>query len=1040
MPVVTREQRMSNVGPLTNAPVVSQIDEPSFFRDEIPAAFRRENPLAKMAGWYAEPRPRDTDPLHEPFKMIEGTIYGEYPEAFIHTGSKAETAWIMRRIDQELEDRRTLQAGGLSAVAATMMMGFLDPINLVPVGGVVARSVQTGDSVLNGAARAALAGFVGSGASESFLMGSQHTRELSESAVNIAASTFLSGILGGAAAGLTLKQRASLVRSVEQDMDLTPRVAGGSDVAPDQITLTPEKIQNPKLLENELQGALGLEKLTAMLRASPGLRIDVKSPFIQARLFRQKLADAGYFYTKNALGGPTPVSVESIGKGPYESMHAAYLAELRQSFINYRRRIEGKPQVGGVRDIRDRLEGVRIFVRDKITRNTDDMDWKEFKEEISHAAIRNDASVVPEVQHMAQWSRRHVVDPIKDRSIEAGRLPADVKPEGAPSYLTRLYKAELIRQDPDDSFRHFIADKFAANIEEITDGKVTSITEEEALEIATQVRRHIIGTPGGRTSYEAIEFSGTSPVKNRSLGFIKDESLERFLERDHEMIIDHYIRTMAGDNEIALMFPDAVDKQTGKLDFDAAFKPVLDEAEEMIARAAPKDRASLEKSLRADARDLRAMWELERGTFRGSATMDPDQFWPRAGRVSRQGAYMSLGGGFVVNSLPDPGNIVMRNGLWRSFRHGLVPLIRNVDAAKMGKGELRIAAATVENLTDTRAMSLADISDDYRPHTRFERALSALSNTFSLVTGHSSWNTFMKQWAGLVTHHRILEVANDVLEGRPVKASDVNDLAQLGFDMRNMDHMRRIGEQVRAHGRLNSNADEWVSNTDAWTDTSIRDLFRITLRRAVDQTIVTPGTADRPPLMSRDLGKVIGQFKSFSFSTVTRNTIPALQKKDLAVLNGMGLALGMGTLVYMLKEKLAGREINLDPMNIIREAVDRSGHLGFYADINNIAEVATRRTVGFSALTGGPVVSRYAQRNDLGNLLGPSARIVGNITDITGAISTGEFSQSQSRTMRRMLPYQNVWYLSRLFDEAEDGVNQAFNIPAKRRSIRRRRR
>jgi hypothetical protein len=366
----------------------------------------------------------------------------------------------------------------------------------------------------------------------------------------------------------------------------------------------------------------------------------------------------------------------------------------------------------------------------------------------------------------------------------------------------------------------------------------------------------------------------------------------------------------------------------------------------------------------------------------------------------------------------------MHQGLLRTLRRGIIPLIANTKAVKLTKKELRIAGATLENALNTRAFSIADITDEFRPRTRVERALTSMTQNFSLMTLHSPWNTAWKQINGLMDHQVILEAADDLLTGRKVAKRDLASLRRWGFSE---SHLRRIGEQVRTHGQ--KMGDTWVSNTEAWTDIAVRDRFRNALRRMVDAQIATPGAADLPGALRTDLGKFIGQFKAFSFATIPRTVIPGLQQRDLATFNGMAMMVALGMMVYAVKEMQAGRELSDDPRDWIKEGVDRSGLLGFYADLNNMLEVATRRTVGFSALMGGPIVSRYAQRNDLENLLGPSLRVVGNIMDVTGSAAAGEFSQSQVRTIRRLVPYQNVWYLSRLFDAVEQGAADAFNVP-----------
>lgn len=50
-----------------------------------------------------------------------------------------------------------------------------------------------------------------------------------------------------------------------------------------------------------------------------------------------------------------------------------------------------------------------------------------------------------------------------------------------------------------------------------------------------------------------------------------------------------------------------------------------------------------------------------------------------------------------------------------------------------------------------------------------------------------------------------------------------------------------------------------------------------------------------------------------------------------------------------------------------------------------------------------------------------------------GAISNGDVTESDMSKLRRLLPYQNLFYLRRLFNAIEEGANEAFGVPTQRR-------
>jgi hypothetical protein len=1059
MPIVSRKGLLFQLGQVGSLP--EEPEEPGFFADIVPAAFRLGFVGSLVNAPYETPL-AERDPAHDPFEKLAGTHYAEYARAFIYSGSEEETTAIMRSIDEQNKARRILAAGGWRGVVADLASGLLDPINLVPVGAAVG-AARAGRSVLQGGARTALAGVLGSSASEMALHSVQETRTLGESAANVAASALLSGVLGASASALSRRQYAALAKSVEADMDLAP-IVGGSGVDPDKIPLdveeivafhgtgtdfgkpvvaggagaevappplrpSPEESVPDGIAGEKLVGAFGVEKATALLRANPGVRIDVQSPSIEARKMRQLLTETPYLLVKNLSDEENPISVEAARLGWYKAAEADFYEGNDFEYVNYRRRLLGQPPLSKDRflgSIANRIDAARLYLSDKSgagksvnvfdtsARRVFDADKlrpysrKEFMEEIGWAAANGDAHPVPEIQSRAK-ALRQTLDEVKARAAAVERMDADITPESAPSFFPRMYRNALLERD--DEFNRF-REVIARNFKRID----PDLTDEEAFEIGTQVRRTILGTPAGRIP-KAAEFGGGRSMKKRPLGFIPDSELAPWLEKDAELVLSHYLRSMSADIELTKAF--------GTVDFETAFKPTLAEYEAKILAAAPEARARIEADLKADQRDLRAMWELTDGSFVTSRYFAPDQLPIRVLRSTRQATYLALGGGFLVNSLPDPGVLVMHNGLGRTLRHGVLPFIANTKATKLTKKELRLAGAAREVTLGTRALSMADVGDDARPRTRFERGLTALAHNFPLLTLHSPWNSAWKQMSGLINHWLILEAGDDLLSGRKVAKRDLASLARYGL---NESHLRRIGEQLREFGEKEGGV--WISNTDAWTDIEIRDRFRDVLRIIVDAQIATPGLGDKPPLMSTELGKSIGQFRSFGFATIPRTVIPGLQQHDLATFNGMALMLALGMGVYAIKELQAGRELSDDPRQWIKEGVDRSGLLGFYADVNNAVEITTRRQLGFSALVGGPTVSRYSQRNDLENLLGPSARLVGNVMSVTGAASAGVVSQAETRTVRRMFPYQNVWYLSWLFDHVEAGANESLGLPA----------
>lgn len=381
---------------------------------------------------------------------------------------------------------------------------------------------------------------------------------------------------------------------------------------------------------------------------------------------------------------------------------------------------------------------------------------------------------------------------------------------------------------------------------------------------------------------------------------------------------------------------------------------------------------------------------------------------------------LQLVGGMTISAIPDMAKVVFNHGLLSTFRDGFIPLVTNFRRFRLAAQEVKDAGTALDMILDSRAMAWADITDDFGRHTAFERGLASLTTRFGIVSLMAPWNATLKQFAGLVTMTNILRASERVVEGK-ASARDIRSLAASGIDA---DLAHRIAFQAAQHG---DNQDGiLLAKAGDWEDREARDAFRTAVVREVDRIIVTPGQ-DKPLWMSTELGKVIGQFKSFSISSMQKTMLAGLQQRDAATLNGVLLSLGLGAVSYWARKSAANEPTSEDPSVWAVEALDWSGLTGWLMDANGVLEKATRGKVGLSTFTGQPI-SRYATRNTPGALLGPSLDAVSDIFQGTGAIAAGDFKQSDLHTLRQLLPVQNLFYLRTLFDRVEKATGRAMGL------------
>lgn len=547
------------------------------------------------------------------------------------------------------------------------------------------------------------------------------------------------------------------------------------------------------------------------------------------------------------------------------------------------------------------------------------------------------------------------------------------------------------------------------------------LSDDELSIIADEIIDKLLGYVDTRVPYD-LPITERGPLKERTLNFIKDVDVEDFLVKDIEAVARKYVRTIAPDVAIKDWFGELdVTGEKGIITTKVGddYKALIDKAK------TEKEIEALGKRREADIRDLKALVNQIRGTY--GVPENPDSIIVRTGRAIRELQYVSKLGGMTASAFPDVARPVMVHGFMRTIRDGVVPLIKNFKGLKMSAREVKQAGAAWDMVLDNRAMTIAEIENPYVSGTKFEKGLQAISNTFSRVSLMTQWNTALKQFTGVVTQARIIDGVDGIVAGAASK-KDVRYLAQIGIDA-NM--AKRISSQLSEYGQSVDGVR--VANTDSWQDLQAQTVYRAALKKEIDRIIVTPGAGDLPlVLKGTEAGKMISQFRSFALASTNKTLISGLQEADAQTMAGWQLAIGMGMVSYAFKTWDRGAELSDDPRVWIQEGVDRSGLLGVLAEVNQISNKATRGVVSMQALAGAPPLTRYANVNALGALFGPTVGTVQDVFQLTGSSFTGEWSQSDSRAARRLIPYQNLVIARGIFDEMEDGINDSLGIEVKK--------
>jgi hypothetical protein len=399
----------------------------------IGAAFRTENPIVSALTSFDYDPLKPFDPEYRPWDEVQGTEYEAYGDRFTGARDATDVAAMKAQINQELEDRRTLDAAGASGMMAQMGAAILSPTTLLPGGALVkgAQGVKIGLTGLSVAGWTGLA----AGIDEVMLHATQQTRTAEESAFAIGGSVILGGILGAGIGSLGKQEFKVAAQRAEQAVTMHNDFADG--------------LRSIGAAENPQDFTIRREGFFAAVRKVPVLRAIVRSdPVIRPMLSelsssRRALSDlveTPLQYKVNEEGQTVlngEASVEALIKDRTHGSMVKSLSGLNKFYGEYWK--DGP--VGTL--------GTMVAPLQRWTQNlagkTEKLSSRDFMEEVGKAMRRDDKHPIPQVQAAADMLRKEIFDPIKEEAIDFGIFDETLTElKHGNSYFSRVYQQEKI--------------------------------------------------------------------------------------------------------------------------------------------------------------------------------------------------------------------------------------------------------------------------------------------------------------------------------------------------------------------------------------------------------------------------------------------------------------------------------------------------------------------------------------------------------------------------------------------------------------------
>ncbi len=542
----------------------------------------------------------------------------------------------------------------------------------------------------------------------------------------------------------------------------------------------------------------------------------------------------------------------------------------------------------------------------------------------------------------------------------------------------------------------------------------------------------------------------SSRFKARNLDIDYEElAAAGFIEKDINIINRMYYNQTIPDIEITKRFGDPMgygsNYQAGKN--IVGMRQIAEEYDDMIEdslkvvngkKVMTAKTKKLIKEKDQILEDLDASIGLARGTY--GLAEDPNRAVSRGIRISKlYNATTMLTG---ISQVVDTARLVAINGVGKTFKLSWEMYSSGMgkEIFKMSRRSANLGGEALDMATSQRAMSMYGMDDVHGVFNKFERGVSSVGNLyFTFLNLSNPWNTGVKTMAVFFNGSRMLEsIEKLVLTGKLDKVNKMR-LRNLGITD---DLAKKIYTQYTKHG-YGKNAKSWksvgdnykymrVGNTEAWdqTDEAIEatKAFHAALGKQARIDIVTPSKGDVPLWSNTELGGIILQFKKFGIASTQSMLFRGMQERDALFLQSVLMLMAAGAMVDAFRQKAFDRDYSKKPTGQkLVDAFDRSGLGGYFSDINNAIERLSNNQIGARPLLGSKKpYGTYNQKKNLGpygmpiaDVLGPTASQLENIADIAFSWGTGKYNHHTAKNVRRLLPFQNVWFLDSLFDEVE---------------------
>lgn len=459
MPIIPDDNAQYSLDKAINY-IAPETDDTAF-KEKLTSAFRLENTVSSLVAREGNLPDGYADTDYDVFSKLtdDEKKNKRFVDLVALADNDEELNAVRSQYQREQKDRAKLT--GIDGVAAALLAGVVDPVNLIPVGGAASKAFK-GGSVLKGGLLTGLTAAGSAGIAEAGLHATQLTRTKEESLANVTGAMLLGGVLGGLSAKLN-KTPAEL-KAIQDDIVNTiegPAVTNVTDDSAGAMAVFGDVRVKGKFVQKALKALSPIDPL--------------------AKVMTSRSAAARKY---GALLVENPLELEGVAGRSIEQAARTKEHMYFGQALNYHIDAFTKAKKAG---------------------------WKgkrgEFNDLVSREVANPGSTGNQFAQNSAQEWVKRVYDPVAKELQELKMLGDDLDVKTAQRYLNRRWNKEAVAGK---------LPRFKKVVSEWLEDTQPGI--EDADELANEIAMRIMGTPDGM-----IRYDDAFKTSKRGLAEVADE-------------------------------------------------------------------------------------------------------------------------------------------------------------------------------------------------------------------------------------------------------------------------------------------------------------------------------------------------------------------------------------------------------------------------------------------------------------------------------------------------------------------------------------